>query len=182
MPERTAPMSTPANGFPRFDTNPPVDRLNKWLRRWWPALVWAVVIWLLSTSIFGDAHTSRFILPLLHWLFPALPQDELLRWHHVIRKTAHVGVYFVFSLLISRAVRLGHPGSRWRFALVAVVLVAAYATVDEIHQSFVPGRTAAVEDVVLDVAGGAAAQVVAGMLAFWWGGRRRGAGLGSTPE
>jgi VanZ family protein len=175
-------MNTPANGFPRLVPKPPVDRFNEWLKRWLPALIWAVVIWVLSTSVFGDAHTSRFILPLLHWLFPALPQGELLSWHHVIRKVAHVAVYFVFSLLISRAVRLGHPGSRWRFALVAVALVAAYATVDEIHQSFVPGRTAAVEDVALDVVGGAAAQVVAGLLAFWWGGRRRDAGLGSKPE
>jgi VanZ family protein len=147
-----------------------------WLARWWPALLWAAVIWTLSTGVFGDAHTSRLILPLLHWLFRAASQAQLLEWHHAIRKTAHVGEYFIFSLLISRAIRSGHPGWRWRLTLLAIALLAAYAAVDEYHQSFVPGRTAAVGDVLWDVMGGAAAQVLAGLLALGREERRRPAG------
>jgi VanZ family protein len=144
-----------------------------WLGRWWPALLWAAVIWLLSTGVFGDAHTSRIILPLLHWVFPAWPPDKLLLWHHLVRKSAHLAEYFVFSLLITRGIRSGHPRGRWRWTLVAISVLAVYATLDEYHQSFVPGRTPAVMDVLLDVMGGAAAQVLAGLLAFWREDRRR---------
>jgi VanZ family protein len=38
--------------------------------------------------------------------------------------------------------------------------VACYAALDEFHQSFVPGRTAAISDVLIDTAGGIGAQIV----------------------
>jgi VanZ family protein len=176
------PMSAPANAPAVGGTNPRTNRFITWLKRWWPALLWAVVISGLSTRVFGDAHTSRLILPLLHWLFPAATEAKLLLWHHLIRKSAHIVEYFVFSLLISRAIRLGHPGHRWRWTLVAIGVLTVYATLDEYHQSFVPGRTAAVRDVLLDVAGGAAAQVLAGWLAFWREERRRATVLASKPD
>jgi VanZ family protein len=49
------------------------------------------------------------------------------------------------------------------WALAAIVIVGCYAALDEFHQSFVPGRTPAVSDVLLDTAGGIAAQVVAAL-------------------
>jgi VanZ family protein len=166
-------MNTPANASTMHGTNLRANRFITWLGRWWPTLLWAAIIWALSTGGFGEAHTSRVILPLLHWLFPAWPQDKLLLWHHLVRKSAHLTEYFVFSLLITRGIRLGHPDRRWRWTLVAIAVLAAYATLDEYHQSFVPGRTPAVADVLLDVVGGAAAQVLAGLLAFWREERRR---------
>ncbi len=166
-------MSAPADPWMA-----PASPFMTWLGRWWPALLWAAIIWALSTGVFGDAHTSRVIVPVLHWLFPAWPLDKLLLWHHLVRKGAHLAEYFVFSLLITRGLRLGHPGRRWRWTLVAISVLAVYATLDEYHQSFVPGRTPAVTDVLLDVVGGAAAQVLAGLLAFWREERR---GLAARP-
>ena len=167
------PTNTTANPSKAHGTNPPSNPFTTWLGRWWPALLWAAVIWTLSTSIFGAAHTLEVILPALHWLFPAWPPDKLLLWHHVIRKCAHVTEYFIFGLLITRGIRLGHPTGRWRWTLVAIAMLAAYATLDEYHQSFVPGRTPAVRDVLLDVVGGASAQILAALLAFWREERRR---------
>jgi VanZ family protein len=169
-------MNATANGPTGHGTKPLKNRFIEWLSRWWPALLWAAAIWVLSTGIFGDAHTSRLFLPLLHWLFPAATQATLLHAHHLIRKSAHITEYFIFSLLMSRAIRLGHPGHRWRWSLVAIALLAGYATLDEYHQSFVPGRTPAGRDVLLDVVGGATAQGLAGLLAFWREKRRLGAG------
>src|SRR5487761_1131868 len=75
------------------------------LHRWWPALLWAVVISILSTRYFGSDQTSTVIIPVLHWLFPAASHTTLLQWHHLIRKTAHFTEYFVFSMLLLRALR-----------------------------------------------------------------------------
>lgn len=91
----------------------------------------------------------------------------LLVMHHYIRKCAHFTEYFVFSLLLSRGIRAGRHGTRVGWAMAAVVLVACYASLDELHQAFVPGRQAAVADVLLDISGGVVAQVVAGLFALW---------------
>jgi len=133
----------------------------KWLARWWPALLWAVVIFNFSTGTFTSENTSRYIIPMLHWLFSRATPETLELVHHVIRKCGHLTEYFIFSLLILHGLRAGQRGMKWSWALTAILLVAAYASLDEFHQSFVPGRTAAVTDVLLDTAGGAAAQLVA---------------------
>ena len=138
-----------------------------WLRTWWPALAWAVVISGFSTGVFTAEHTSRIIIPILHWLLPHTPLHTLNRIHHIIRKCAHFTEYFILSLLILRGIRAGRPGSRFAWALAAIAIVACYASLDELHQHFVPGRTAAVGDVLIDTTGGIAAQLVAAGLMVW---------------
>jgi VanZ family protein len=135
-----------------------------WLKRWWPALVWAVVISGLSTGSFSSDHTSRFIVPFLHWLLPSASHHTLEILHHIIRKCAHFTEYFILSLLIFRSIRAGDKGWHLRWALTTVLIVAGYAALDEFHQSFVPGRQAAVTDVLIDASGGIAAQLVASLV------------------
>jgi VanZ family protein len=139
-----------------------------WIARWWPVLVWGVVISCFSTGLFTDAKTSHYILPLLHWLLPGTSYQTLLRIHHYIRKTGHFVEYFVFSLLVLRGIRGGRSEARLWWAVAAIAIVAAYASLDEFHQSFVPGRTPLITDVLLDTTGGTAAQAIA-MLVLLWG-------------
>jgi VanZ family protein len=139
----------------------------RWLKTWWPALAWAVVISGFSTGVFTAENTSRIIIPILHWLLPHATPHTLRRIHYFIRKSAHFTEYFILSLLILRGIRAGRPGARFAWAFAAVVLVACYASLDEFHQYFVPGRTAAVGDVLIDTSGGIAAQLVAGLAMLW---------------
>jgi VanZ family protein len=136
----------------------------QWLKRWWPALAWAVVISFFSTGIFTAEHTGRIIVPILHWLFPHAAYATLNKLHHYIRKSGHFTEYFILSLLVLRGIRAGRPGARFAWALAVVAIVACYASLDELHQRFVPGRTAAVGDVLIDTSGGIAAQLVAALL------------------
>jgi VanZ family protein len=144
----------------------------KWFARWWPALLWAVVISGFSTGAFTAQNTGRIIIPVLRWLFPHAAPQTIVWMHFVIRKCGHLTEYFILSLLILRGIRAGRSGWRWTWVLATILLISAYASLDEFHQSFVPGRTAAVTDVMIDTAGGAAAQVLAALLFFW--GRARG--------
>ncbi|HKD37773.1 MAG TPA: VanZ family protein, partial [Pirellulales bacterium] len=58
---------------------------------------------------------------------------------------------------------------------IAVLLLIALAASDEYHQSFVPSRTAAVTDVLIDISGGVAALSI---LAIWrWARRGRTTGF-----
>ncbi|HSY58591.1 MAG TPA: VanZ family protein [Terriglobales bacterium] len=144
----------------------------RWLKAWWPALVWAVIISSFSTGAFTSENTSRVIVPFLHWLLPQADPETLSFIHYVIRKCGHVTEYFILSLLLLRGFRAGNRKFGFHLASVVILMVAAYAALDEFHQSFVPGRTAAVSDVLLDTAGGALAQGIVGVFVFWRDARR----------
>jgi VanZ family protein len=131
----------------------------RWLKYWWPAILWAIVISSFSTGTFTSENTSRVIIPVLSWLFPHATPETLSLIHHVIRKSAHFAEYFIFSLFLLRALRAGTRDFSLRWALIAILIVVGYASLDEFHQSFVPGRGAAVSDVLLDTTGGAMAQL-----------------------
>ena len=135
-----------------------------WFAKWWPVLAWAVCISLFSTYAFTSENTASFFIPILHWLIPKASLATLLMMHHYIRKTAHFVEYFILSLLILRAIRGGRHATRLAWALAAIGIVAGYASLDEFHQSFVPGRTPLVTDVLLDTTGGIVAQLVAALV------------------
>jgi VanZ family protein len=135
----------------------------KWLRYWWPALLWAVVISMFSTGLFKSDNTGHLIIPILHFFLPHASVETLELLHHIIRKCGHLTEYFILSMLILRGIRAGEKGLYLRWALVTILIVAGYAALDEYHQSFVPGRTAAVGDVLIDTSGGIAAQLVASL-------------------
>jgi VanZ family protein len=142
------------------------DTSPSWLALWWPALAWAVVISLFSTHLFTSQNTGHVIIPLLHWLFPSASPRSLEFMHHIIRKCGHLTEYFILSLLILRGIRAGRHGMHLAWAVLAIVLVAGYASLDEFHQRFVPGRTPKVTDVLIDTTGGAAAQAIAALFAM----------------
>ncbi len=145
----------------------------RWTRRWLPVIGWAALIWIFSTSWFTSEDSSRWILPILRWLLPSASLATLIAFHNLIRKTAHVVEYFIFSLLNLRAIRGERRGARLGWALAALAVVGAYAALDEFHQSFVPGRTASPWDVLLDTSGGVLAQALVVLLALWKDERER---------
>jgi VanZ family protein len=156
LPAGLSPGQTPktAGGTPA--PQKPLDNVKFWL----PAIVWACVISILSTDTFSSEHTSRFIIPALHWLFPHAGAGTLELLHAVIRKSAHLTEYFILGLLLYRALRGGDRGWKLKWALWAIVIAAAYASLDEFHQSFVPSRTASPWDALIDTIGASAAQIV----------------------
>ena len=143
-------------------------RNDETLRRWLPPLLWAVVIWMLSTSWFTGERTAAILMPLLHALFPDASPAQLRALHQLVRKLGHFTEYLVLSVLLYRALRARRRSSL-QAAGLAFVIAGAYAVSDEFHQLFVPGRTAAATDCLIDVSGAAAAQ---GLLVARGRGRR----------
>jgi len=95
--------------------------LDRFLRLWGPVIVWAGVIFALSS-------------------IPSL-NSGLGTWDEVLRKGAHVTEYAILGVLLMRAVGQELP---------ALLLGIAYATTDEIHQHFVAGRHGSPIDVAID--------------------------------
>jgi|SRR4030095_4130956 VanZ family protein len=129
--------------------------------RYLPLLVWMAFISFASTGEFSAVNTSRFIGPLLLWLFPDISAENLMLAHALIRKTAHFCEYFLLGLLAARAfVSSSRLTLRNYWFQCATMLVVAYALIDEYHQSFVPSRTASIFDSFIDIAGGVTGIVV----------------------
>ena len=135
------------------------------IKAWWPALVWAGLIFFLSTDTFSAAHTGTVLASVLRWIAPSLSPGQFETIHYFIRKTAHFTEYFIFCLLLFRAVRGERTGWRWTWALAALSIAACYATLDEIHQAFVASRTASPWDSLLDSTGAFVALFV--VFAYW---------------
>lgn len=128
---------------------------TRWLGAWWPALAWAGVIFYGSTGAFSAQRTSRFLGPILRWLFPGIHESTVGTVQFVIRKGWHVTEYALLALLVDRALRRqpAAPGSPLRRAVFAFLLVSSYACLDEFHQSFHPSRQGSPVDVLIDSAG-----------------------------
>jgi VanZ family protein len=138
--------------------------VSGFFRTWWPALLWAILIFLLSTDEFSAEHTGSFLYPIFHWIIPSLTIEQFQPIHHLIRKTAHFTEYFVFCVLLFRGARGSRTGWRWTWALAALSIAAGYSALDEVHQAFVASRTASPWDSLLDSVGA----FVASLAIFAW--------------
>lgn len=132
--------------------------LRSSLSSWWPALLWAGIIFCLSTDTFSAEHTGSVLQRLVGWLH--LSEEQFSTLHFFIRKCAHFTEYFVFCVLIYRGIRGQRPGWRWIWGLSAWFVAAAYAALDEVHQAFVASRTASAYDALLDSVGAFVALIV----------------------
>ena len=99
-------------------------RHRGFLTLWLPVLVWAGLIFALSSL--SDLGTG------------------LGGWDLALRKVAHAAEFAVLGALLVRAL-----GSVWP----ALALGVLYAISDEVHQAFVPGRHASPLDVAIDAVG-----------------------------
>lgn len=133
-------------------------RKSNWrerLFRYAPLILWIVVVLYASTTQGAMQNTSRFIRPLLQFLFPNSPEETLIVYHAYIRKLAHLTEYAILAFWASRAVSKSSLDSLRRFWFVfALALVFSVASIDEYNQSFNSLRTGSIYDVLLDVAGG----------------------------
>jgi VanZ family protein len=130
--------------------------LGRLCKYWLPLILWMAVIFSASTRLGAPANTSAFFRPLMHWLFPGMSERKIEEIHYFVRKTAHFVEYAVLGFLAWRAVHLDPAFSSFsvrRHYWFAILFCMLYASTDEFHQSFVPTRQPAVQDVLLDTCG-----------------------------
>jgi VanZ family protein len=136
-------------------------RLHAQLRTWLPVLAFSMVFAVESTTYFGGDRTSE---PLQRVVEAIFGYDVCVHWdliHFLIRKTGHFMGYGMFSLICFRAfwIELREVASRLSRRLgahgLAIVATFLVASADEFHQSFLPNRSGAFSDVLLDCCGAA---------------------------
>ena len=120
---------------------------------WLPLLLWLGTIFLFSTDEFSSHETSRIIVPVLMFVFPNMPPEQIDIWHGVIRKFGHIMEYFILAVFLHRALKYDEPDFVWP-KLRSMTFIVLAALVDEFHQSLVPSRGPSIVDVGYDCLGG----------------------------
>lgn len=145
---------------------------------WGPVVLWAGLIFLFSTDLFSSSNTSRFFAPLLSAIFSRITAAQFDTINFIIRKLAHWSEYFIFSLLLVRALRGRFKSPvELRRAIWIVAVIFLYASSDEIHQAFVPSRTPSLADVTLDSFAG-----ICGILWTYVRPKGKGFAANATPD
>jgi VanZ family protein len=111
---------------------------------WLPPLAWMGMIFYLSAQ-------------------PDLPSPPQPWLQKLLTNGAHFGLYALLALWWWRALSRGRKTLRATLGL-AFGLAVLYGISDEFHQSFVPGRTPSLMDVLIDAAGAA---VTLGVIWRW---------------
>ena len=125
----------------------------KKLIRWVLLIVWMVIIFLFSQQP-GDVSSEQSRLVVYIFNFAGINLDSALGnlSTFIVRKAAHFTEYLILGLLAYNALRENVKFNK--SLILAVIIVFLYASSDEFHQSFIPGRGPAFRDVLIDTAGG----------------------------
>lgn len=127
---------------------------NKKIISWAMLIVWMGIIFFMSHQP-GEVSSSQseLVLKIFSFLGIELNQyfGELATL--VVRKTAHFSEYLILFLFAYNVSKFYFTTKRAR--LYSIIFVFLYASTDEFHQYFIPGRNMAFKDVLIDTSGGA---------------------------
>ena len=124
--------------------------------------LWMGVIFLLSHQNGQDSsETSGILLELLKFIGIGPGSSVQGALSYLVRKAGHFSEYLILAILFLRYRK--EQGSSGKSAFYALLFVFLYASSDEFHQSFIPGRGPAFSDVLIDTAGG-----LTGIMLYEW--------------
>jgi VanZ family protein len=121
-----------------------------------------------STTMLSSENTDGVLYPIFHFLTNVDPARFEI-WHHYLRKAGHFVGFFTLSWLLFRSWRATLPAidlRRWTFqwAIIAWLMAAFVASLDEWHQTYLPTRGGSIRDVALDSAAALTAQILIWLL------------------
>ncbi|WML36475.1 VanZ family protein [Clostridium sp. OS1-26] len=127
--------------------------------KWILVITWMVIIFWFSNqpAVISD-EKSKFVIHVFKVL--GFNLDSILGdlANFIVRKVGHFTEYLILYVLLFNA--LLEDFNFKKSLMVSLFIVFVYACSDEIHQIFIPGRTARIRDVIIDTCGGSFAMLV----------------------
>lgn len=128
--------------------------------RWAYVIIWAIIIFMFSSQSGNiSSNNNRFVIDLLKHM--GINLDTILgnNSNFIVRKLAHFTEYFIFYYLLYKALE-DNRRSNWTTLMSALIITFLYASSDEFHQSFIPGRGPSFRDVLIDTSGGVFSMII----------------------
>ena len=122
---------------------------NKRLVLAWTLLIlWMLFIFIMSSfNGIMSSNQSGSIAVLIYNLFDISDTEKV---SFIIRKCAHVSEFFILCILV---INLVSKYNVKHIYLISFIICVLYASSDEFHQLFVPGRSGQVTDVLINMIG-----------------------------
>ena len=111
------------------------------------AILMIIIFIMSSFDSVESSNQSNFIVDIIANIFK-IENIELLSF--IIRKLAHFTEYLILGLLVANMFIKNNINN---LCLLSIILCIIYATSDEIHQIFVPGRACQLRDILIDSIG-----------------------------
>jgi len=129
---------------------------------WIVVVLWIVLIFTLSVQTSEQSAglstmVTEIIVKAVLWVVPmdtdVRASDAIVaQFHNIIRKFAHGGLYFVLGVLVINSyMKTGTKG--FKAYIYALIFCVVYAVTDEVHQTFVVGRSGQISDIIIDTFG-----------------------------
>jgi len=118
--------------------------------------LWMIIIFLFSHQ--PASQSSKLSGSISKWVFDLILSTPISNFvndvmlHTLVRKGAHLTVYFILGILVYRAM-CSNQVSKKRVLATALLLCVVYAISDEFHQTFIIGRSGQITDVFIDSIG-----------------------------
>ncbi len=119
---------------------------------WLPPILWMWFLFPTNDALTIDS-TSRIIVPLLKWLFPAADPVTIDTFHILARKTIHFLEYALLAFLLFRAFKGRNKTWRWNWIIYAGIITIGYSSIDEFMQTIIALRTGSFSDWMIDAVG-----------------------------
>lgn len=125
---------------------------------WLMVMLWIVLIFYLSHQPAKESVSlsAGFIHKIMGLILPdyqsLLPEEQTIiidNLHNIVRKMAHLMLYFVLGVLSTLAM-LQLCLKPYKLIIYSLLICIAYSISDEIHQLFVPGRLGTIRDIIID--------------------------------
>lgn len=115
---------------------------------WMLLVIWMIFIFIMS-SFNGNisSNQSNTIATILYSIFNIESNSNVIV---IVRKCAHVSEYFVLGILTFNLASKYGVKLTYLFSFLFCIL---YASSDEFHQLFVPGRVGSITDIFIDMIG-----------------------------
>lgn len=115
---------------------------------WLLLVIWMIFIFIMS-SFNGNisSNQSGSIADLIYNLFNISDTEKV---SLIVRKCAHVSEFFILGILVINLISKYNVKYSYLISFIVCVL---YASSDEFHQLFVPGRSGQVTDIFIDMIG-----------------------------
>lgn len=127
---------------------------------------WMALIFVMSNQVATTSSgiSSLFVEPIQPYA-PGFAEDILTT---LVRKSAHIFMYFVLGILVFTVLNDFIPRKKLLVGY-SILFAFIYAVTDEIHQTLVPGRSGEIRDVLIDTIGAS----IGVLLCYWFVCRRR---------
>ncbi len=122
---------------------------HKKIIKWVLLISWMIIIFLLSHQPYSGESTHSIVEKVL----PVLDKESINTINFIIRKLAHFTEYFILTHLLYSLLKEYSKDKR-KIIIISIAICLLYAITDEIHQLYIPGRTAKLKDIMIDTTGG----------------------------